>query len=215
MKTKLFDKETELVEWILRTESGLSIDNKDHKGNPLKNLANKRIYNSRRFIDEFKRNFPNDIHPTEFDLIYTREVWYEQGFQEFTCQGFTGISVVEVKYFRKELDKNKNWRINRRYNEGIEQCLSNINLGFDTVELWHFFDPNISEEDMNRYSRNAQIDINRIQPSIIYMIYRLKDGEKNKNFDERNLKEVSVLDSDFNEKKQFIKNYIDIERRSR
>jgi hypothetical protein len=69
-----------------------------------------------------------------------------------------------------------------RYNVGIEQCIINLNFGFYNVELWHFFDPSISKEEIKKYSEQTSMDLLNFGLPIIYKVYQIHLGDKEKRF---------------------------------
>lgn len=190
IKDPVFSGEKKLARWIAQTP--LSIDDKDHKGNYVIDLVNKPVHLD-KFMNDYKKRFPCEIYPTEFDLIFTGGINYpiKDPINLFESPGDTLLTVVELKYFRRRINK-KGEIVSKpsRYNEGIEQSIANINFGFDRVELWHFFDPNFPEDLINIFEEQMQKDLLNYNLPIMYNIYRIEYGDKEKEFSLGKLKVV-------------------------
>jgi len=181
----VFSGEREVARWIAQTP--LSIHNQDHKGGYIIDLVNKPVHLG-KFYDDYRKKFPKEIYPTEFDIIRTKEIGYPISYSNkdinrfFGHLGYTRLSFIELKYFRRKLGKGgKIVSKPSRYNVGIEQCIGNLNFGFD-VELWHFFDPNFSEDLMKIFKEQMQKDLINYNLPIVYNTYRIKDGDKIRKF---------------------------------
>ncbi len=219
----VFSDERALARWIAR--SRLSVGDHDHEGNPVLDLVNKPIH-LHKFYNDYKKKFPNEIYPTEFDIIITGGISYPNKDKNkfFEYDGYTDLYVVELKYFRQKLNK-KGKKVSKpsRYNEGIQQCIANLNFGFEEVHLWHFFDPNfpkekieIFKEQMTKDLGNLQIRIKgdkQIPLPISYSIYRIEDEGNKKNFDKTKLESLNgwiknPLSSEKAQNMEFIHEYI-------
>ncbi len=188
IKDPVFSDERELARWIAQTP--LSIEDKDHKGNYVIDLVNKPVHVG-KFINDYKKRFPCEIYPTEFDLISTGGINYPIKDHFFESPGDTLLTVVELKYFRRRINKEGEIESEpSRYNEGIEQSIANINFGFYIVQLWHFFDPNFPEDLINIFTEQMQKDLKNYNLPIIYNIYRIEYGDKEKKFYDGKLKPV-------------------------
>lgn len=68
------------------------------------------------------------------------------------------IHAAEVKYFR--LDKNKD--VHPSIYDGVGEALVLCTYGVDYVHLWHFFDPEVSNELFERHKNTIESIFNKI-----------------------------------------------------
>lgn len=189
----VFSGERELARWIVQTP--LSVNDQDHKGDYIIDLVNKPVHLC-KFYNDYRKKFPKEIYPTEFDITRTKEIGYPSSNSNkdinkfFKHPGYTRLSIIELKYFRRKLGKGgKIVSKPSRYNVGIEQCIGNLNFGID-IELWHFFDPNFSEDLMCIFKEQMQKDLSNYNLPIVYNTYRIKYGDKIRKFSLAELEQI-------------------------
>lgn len=88
------------------------------------------------------------------------------------------LNAAELKFF-----KRTDFGYRMPFYKGIDQALSLFRYGFDNAALWHFFSPDISLDDINKYGAETWFFIrNSLQLRLNFTYFRIVEADTGPRF---------------------------------